>query len=611
MRHFLRVLKVARAYWAWFVAAMLSMMLVAAATVFAYNLVRPVYDRMLDPDQPADSPIELRERDGLVGELDRLAERGQAVLVSWLGESSAILLVLVILAFGVKNAFSFVARFAMARLGLATVRDLRDQVFRSLLRQSQAYFKTSSTGRLVSRVVSDVQLINEALAERLGDVVQDILTVVVLLAYVLSLDLRLAIATLVIAPLLVAPVLHFSRRLRLRARQAQDRMGDLTMTMDETVRGMRIVQAYGMQDFVQGRFQEATQAHFGARLRARAIQAANAPVMEVIGVAGAMALIAYASSRIGAGSMTLGDFSAFVLGVYGTYNPIKRLNKFNLAVQQADVAAQRIFEIIDAPVQVVDAAGARDLESVGEGVRLNNVSFGYTPGVPVLEGIDLQIPCGRTVALVGPSGAGKSTVAQLILRFWDVDQGSITIDGIDLRELRLSSLRREIGLVTQETVLFNDTVRNNLACGAEGISDEQIRAAVSAAQAEEFIERLPRGYETVVGEGGQLLSGGQRQRIVIARALLRNPPILVLDEATSALDSESERSVQEALDRLVEGRTTLVIAHRLSTVQNADLIVVMDNGHIVEAGTHGELLKQDGHYARLLSRDGSFGKVSE
>ncbi|MCP4898930.1 MAG: ABC transporter ATP-binding protein [bacterium] len=613
MRHFVKVLRVAKRHAVWMFVALISMLIVAVTTVFSYNLIRPVYDQVLGAGGAGQTATGStgQSADFVVANLDALARYGRDRLAVWMGDRPSLILLLLLFAIVLKNCFSFLARFSMAQLGLATVRDLRNRIFQALLGQSQAYFNSRSTGSLVSRVVSDVQLVNEALAERFGDFVQDTLTILVLFAYVFSLDVRLAVATFVLAPLLVTPVVYFSRRLRLRARQAQERMAELTTTMDETVRGMRVVQAYGMQEFEKSRFYTASQSHFFASLRARAIQAANAPVMEIIGVVGAIALIAYASSKIAEGTMTLGDFSAFLLGVYGTYNPIKRLNKFNLAAQQADVAAQRIFEVIEAQVDVVDAAGATELESVGSGIELVGVEFSYSDQKKVLDCVDLCIPRGATVALVGASGAGKSTVAQLILRFWDVDAGAVVVGGVDVRSLTLSSLRSAMGLVTQETILFNDSVRINMTGGEEGFSDEAIRRAAEAAFADRFIEELPEGFETRVGEGGVLLSGGQRQRIAIARALLRNPPILVLDEATSSLDSESEAVVQEALERLMEGRTTLVIAHRLSTVRGADLIAVMDNGRIVEQGSHDELLNLGGTYVRLLSAQGSSGKVTQ
>jgi subfamily B ATP-binding cassette protein MsbA len=574
------------------------MVLVSVATVFAYNLIRPIYDELLNPAGEAAGRVPTAE--GIVGQLDRISESATSWLRGRLGTGRGSVLLLVVFAVLGKNGFGFLARYAGSRLGLATVRDLRNTLFDSLLGQSPGYFHRSSTGVLVSRVVSDVQLINEAIAERLGDLFQDALILVVLVTYLYSLEPRLALATTVLAPLMLAPVIHLSRRLRKRSRQAQERMAELATVLDETVRGIRIVQAYDAQSFERERFRVASQRHFLASLRARAIQAANAPIMELFGTAAAAALIAYASMKIAEGRMTLGDFSAFLIAAYGAYNPIKRLNRFNLALQQAVVASERVYDVVDAPVAIQDRPISIRLEGIGDGIRFDDVSFAYEHDQWVLRKVNFHVPQGRTVALVGPSGAGKTTVAQLIPRFWDVQRGAVTVGGRDLRDLSLSSLRSQIGLVTQDTMLFNDSVRSNIAFGRERVADEVVEAAARAARAHGFIRAMPQGYDTVIGEGGTRLSGGQRQRLAIARALLKDAPLLILDEATSALDPPEERLVQKALDELMRNRTTLIIAHRLSTVRTADLIIVMEEGRIVQQGTHDRLIAEGGLYRKLV-----------
>jgi ABC-type multidrug transport system fused ATPase/permease subunit len=366
------------------------------------------------------------------------------------------------------------------------------------------------------------------------------------------------------------------------------------------VRGIRVVQNFGMAAYMRDRFRRANQQQYLASLAARAIQAANAPVMEVVGVLAAVVVIAYAALRITTGDMTLGDFSAFVLGAYAVYGPLKRLNKFNLVLQQATVASSRLFEVIDAPPKVAEAPDPRPLTEVESGVRFDSVGFFYRPDHWVLRRFNLHIPHGTTVALVGTSGSGKSTAAQLIPRFFDVQEGTVRIGNFDVRDLKLADLRSHVGLVTQETLLFNDTVRTNIVCGRVGIPETSIAAAARAADADGFIRELPEGFDTVVGEGGVTLSGGQRQRLAIARAVLADPSILILDEATSALDTESEAQIQSTLDRFAHRRTTLVIAHRLATIRLADLVAVLAGGRIAELGTHDELFSADGLYRRMV-----------
>jgi subfamily B ATP-binding cassette protein MsbA len=601
MRDFLRVLGLAKRHGGWILLAAMSMVVVAGATVFAFNLVRPIYDQVLRPAAYAEKVLESSET-GVVAVLDRTTALAQRALQDRIDGNRAAILALAVLAIVVKNFFAFLARFASARFGLATMRDLRNLFYERLLGQSPAYFHDRSTAALVSRATNDLLLLREALAERFGDVAQDLFTVPVILFYLFSLDSRMAVVTLCVAPLLFAPVIHLSRRLRNRARQAQERTGEVAVLIDETVRGIRVVQNFGMAAYMADRFRRVNQHHYLASLGARAIQAANAPIMEIVGVGAAVVVISYAALQITAGEMTLGGFSAFVLGAYALYNPLKRLNKFNLVLQQAVVASSRIFEVIDAPVLVRERPVARPLTDIEGGIRFENVGYAYRGDSWVLRGFDLHIPHGSTVALVGQSGAGKSTVAQLIPRFFDVQEGSVRIGDVDVRDLELVSLRSHIGLVTQETLLFNDSVRSNIVCGREGITEEAVFAAAGAADADAFIRALPAGYETVIGENGVTLSGGQRQRIAIARAVLTGPPILILDEATSALDQESEDLIQHALARLAGHRIAIVVAHRLATIRRADVIAVLAHGRVAEMGTHRELLSADGSYRRLVEK---------
>jgi subfamily B ATP-binding cassette protein MsbA len=416
---------------------------------------------------------------------------------------------------------------------------------------------------------------------------------------VVSLSPELTAAALLIAPAIVVPVVLIARRLRQLSKAARERMGDLTGVLSETIRGARVVQAYGAEKWESGRFSEVNERTFRLAKKGARVMAFASPLVESASVLTFLLLLGYASTRIASGKMTLGTFLSFGVGLVMTYQPFKRATRTNLALQQALASARRVFEVLDAPNDVADRTGATPLASLHGEIRFENVTFAYEGGPPVLHGIDLALPRGSVTALVGPSGGGKSTLASLLPRFMDPTSGRVLVDGTDLRDVTLDSLRAQIGLVTQDVVLFDESVRRNVAYGAPDVADGRIREALTAANALAFVEALPEGLDTRVGEGGARLSGGQRQRLAIARALLKDPPILVLDEATSALDAESERAVQQALERLMAGRTVLVIAHRLSTVRQADQLVVLEAGRIVERGAHADLLAAGGLYRRL------------
>jgi subfamily B ATP-binding cassette protein MsbA len=447
-------------------------------------------------------------------------------------------------------------------------------------------------------VVSDADAIQAAVSTRMGDLFQESLTLLFLLIYVFWTNPELALVTFVAAPLIVYPVVHFGKRLRGTTHRSQERMADIATLLEETIRGVRIVKAFTMERFEIGRFRNATKRHLSSNLKAQKIQALSSPVMDLITGLGGLALFLYAQRRIDNGTLTIGALMAYMAAIAAMYQPMKKLNKVNLSVNTALSAAERVFRMLDIPNDVEDKPRASAIAAVGSGIRYENVSFRYE-AEPVLTGVDLTIAPGEIVALVGGSGAGKSTFVNLLPRFYDVNGGRITVDGRDVRDVQLSSLRGLMGLVTQEVVLFNDTVRNNIAYGLDNADEDRVIDAAKAANAHDFIMSMPNGYDTEIGESGVLLSGGQRQRLAIARALFKDPPILILDEATSALDTESERLVQGALERLMQGRTTLVIAHRLSTIRSADKIVVLDKGAIVETGPHEELLARRGVYRKL------------
>jgi subfamily B ATP-binding cassette protein MsbA len=487
-------------------------------------------------------------------------------------------------------------------VGQKIVNDIRDQLYAHIQTLSFSYFTRTPTGVIISRIINDVNLVQGALTRAPSSLVQGVFTMVALTGYILYLNWRLAAFSIIVLPLAGFALSKFSRRFRTTSTQMQEQIGDLTMHLHETIAGVRIVKAFGMEEHEGRRFAARNKQLFNSLMRAIKTSALSHPVMEVISMLGTSLVILYGLFAIIVHkSMTPGDFFSFMVALVFFYRPLKDLNGINSIVQDGLAAAKRIFEVLDTRPEVRNAEGATSLSPGFRTIELRNVSFKYEDD-PVLRSIDLTVRAGETVAIVGKSGGGKTTLVNLIPRFYDVTDGSISIDGRDIRQITLESLRGCIAMVTQQTILFNDTVRNNIAYGrTERPFDDTVRAA-QAAHADGFIRALPLGYDTVIGESGVKLSGGQRQRIAIARALLKDAPILILDEATSALDSESEREVQNALDALMEGRTSFVIAHRLSTVMNADRIIVLKDGRIVEEGTHDELLARAGEYKNLYDQ---------
>jgi len=595
-------------------AAVLAMLGVAVFTGLVTYLFGPLFDQVLTPEARTAVMANAGAAPGLgsvVGEksavrrtaVAKALDGGLASLEAALGVTPGtriyVLPLLLFAAFVLKNVCAFVAEYRFNAVGLAFVRDLRKTLYEGILGQSGAFFARHPSGDLIARTTGDVDRIQSLFGTDLADLVQSLATLSVLLLVVVSLSPQLTLVALLITPAIVVPVVLIAKRLRALSRSARERMGDLTGVLSETIRGARVVQAYGAEAWESGRFSEVNERTFRLARRGARVMAFSSPLVETASVLAFLLLLGYATTRIAAGRMTLGTFISYGVGLAMMYQPFKRATRTNLALQQALASARRLFEVLDSPNDVVDRPGARPIAGFTREILFESVSFAYGDGEKVLEGVDLALRRGSVTALVGPSGAGKSTLAALLPRFMDPTAGRVVLDGTDLRDVTLASLRARIGLVTQDVVLFDDTVRRNVAYGRPDVAEKDVRGALAAANALAFVDALPDSLETRVGEGGARLSGGQRQRLAIARALLKNPPILVLDEATSALDAESERAVQEALERLMAGRTVLVIAHRLSTVRRADQLVVLDAGRIVERGRHADLLAAGGLYRRL------------
>jgi subfamily B ATP-binding cassette protein MsbA len=509
-----------------------------------------------------------------------------------------ILPVVIIATFLLRGVVGFGSTYLTEYVGQRIVADLRSALNTHIQGLSLSFFNRTPTGTVVSRITNDVAMVRMALTDAVASILKDASSLVILIAVAFYQDWVLALIAFVVFPVSVLPIIRLSKRLRAFAKKGQVSMGNMTMLLQETIQGNRVVKAFGMEHYERQRFDEENNRLFQLYMKGTRIRAFTNPMMEVLAAFGIAGVVWYGGYSVINGGRTQGSFLGFLTALFLLYDPFKGLAKTNTAVQQSMGAAERVMELLDTPSEVVDRPGARTLAGIRDGIRFEGVSFRYDQE-PVLRAVDLDIPRGAVVALVGTSGGGKSTIADLIPRFYDVTQGRIAVDGVDIRDYTLASLRAHIAIVTQHTFLFNDTVRNNIAYGDIATDTGAIIAAARAANAHEFITALPEGYDTVVGELGVKLSGGQRQRLAIARALLKDAPILVLDEATSALDNESERLVQAALETLMRNRTTLVIAHRLSTVRRADRIVVVARGRIVEHGSHDELLALNAEYRKL------------
>jgi len=588
-----RLLGFIRPYSLRFFGAVLLMAVVGACEALTALLIKPIVDVVLNPIIHTNSIL-----------LFKFPISGRSVylqdyLPSWIHNAWAIVAVTMVSLALIRGLSEFFATYFINFVGHSVVMDLRNLLYSRLIKQSIAFFTTNPTGRLMSAITSDTEKIQTAVSQVAADSLKQSFTLAALVAVIFYYDWRLALISLVLVPLVVFPSSKIGRYIRHSSSSSQDRMGEINNVLQETFSGIRIVKAFGMELFEVGKFKAATRRLLRINLRWVRAQAATSPLMEVLGAFTIAGLLLYARTEILHHLQTTGGFFAFLYALIKMYEPVKRLTGVNNAYQQAVGASEQVFRYLEINSEVTDKPGATSMLPFEHEIVFKNVDFEYEPGMPLLRDVNLRIGKGEVVAIVGSSGAGKTTLANLIPRFFDVTRGQILMDGHDLRDVTLASLRAQIGMVTQETILFNDTVLNNICYGRPSYNEAEVTEAARAALADDFILEMPLGYKTLIGERGQRLSGGQRQRIAIARALLKNPPLLILDEATSELDTESELLVQRALSNLMVGRTVLVIAHRLSTVRRADRIVVLDRGAIIEVGTHEDLVNNGGLYQRL------------
>ena len=588
MRDYLKLLRFVRPYLAKFSLATVYMAFSAVFDGISLAMIVPLADKVLTNKKiimPTKLPVFLE------GFVDKINNMPPEILLNYMAIS-------VVLLFFLKGIFGFLQGYLMSDIGQLVVRDIRAKLYAKLQALSLEYFTHKRGGELISRITNDVKVVENAVSYGSTDLVYQTLQIVIFLFVTFFIYFKLALVSIILVPLISFPIVKVGRVLRKLSRRSQEKMADINSLLYETIIGTRIVKAFNMENYEVKKFNQINQDYYKISMKSIKRLLLLSPATEFLGCIAGIFVFFWGGREVIAGKLSFGVFGLFLGSLLSLIRPFKKLSNVNSLNQQAVAASERIYEVLETKPTVVEKINAPELPGFKNSIVFDNVWFNYAEA-EILKNINLEIKRGQMLAIVGPSGTGKTTLVDLIPRFYDPKKGRILIDGIDIKEVNLRSLRQEIGIVTQETILFNDTIKANIAYGDLLASEKDIEEAAILAHAHDFISHLPSGYGTVIGDRGMKLSGGERQRIAIARALLKNPSILILDEATSQLDSEAERIVQEALDRLIQGRTVFVIAHRLSTVRNAGRIVVLDKGSIVEQGSHSELVSKEGLYKRL------------
>jgi subfamily B ATP-binding cassette protein MsbA len=594
MKDALRLAGYARRYWLLLMVSVVLMAIMGAMTAARTLLIKPVLGRVLRPTMDA-TPEPL-----FTIPVWHKAFYLESLFPASIHNILNIVAISILVVFLVRGICDYLGDYLTSFVGFSAVTDLRNQVFEKVLRHGAAFFEATSTGRLMSSMMSDIDRIQTACSDMFADLLRQTFSMIGLMAVIFGTDWKLALFALTLFPFVLIPTARLGRKIRRTSRRTQDATGELNQVLQEAIAGHQVVKAFGAEKYESRRFRAAAERLLRTNMRYVLIQGIPSPFIELMGALTFVGLLWYGRAEIRSGVLKPEDFMSFLAALLFLYEPVKRLTNLHSIFQQAMGASEKVFGYLDQPEEIASEATARRLGDFRSSIVFDNVGFRYPSANGMqLTGVSLTIHAGEIVALVGPSGAGKTTLAGLVPRFRDPVSGAVRIDGTDVRDVTLASLRDKISLVAQDTFLFNDTVASNIAYGLENFDRGKVIEAASAALAHDFIERLPQGYETVIGDRGVKLSGGQRQRLAIARAIFRNAPILILDEATSHLDTESEMLVQKALANLMSGRTVIVIAHRISTIRRADKIVVLDRGRIVETGSHDELIRHGGIYHRL------------